>query len=110
MSKVELFSGLFSNFLEVNKDVEAIIISDADGLIIDGEKRSASAVAEQDCRLAVIFKPDLDEYIEKYPKNGIKILQGISEIAALRLRTMNEEYFSLHNELLKREVQNETGN
>ena len=78
--------------------------------LVDGEKRSASAVAEQDCRLAVIFKPDLDEYIEKYPRNGIKILQGIAEIAALRLRTMNEEYFSLHNEILKREVQNETGN
>jgi small GTP-binding protein len=39
MSKVELFSGLFKNFLEVNSQVEAIIISDADGFVIDGETR-----------------------------------------------------------------------
>ncbi|MBT8379192.1 MAG: cyclic nucleotide-binding domain-containing protein [Ignavibacteria bacterium] len=63
--------------------------------LVDGEKRSASAVAKTDTRLSVIFKPDLDEFIEKYPKKGIKILQGIAEIAAVRLRTLNEDYFSL---------------
>lgn len=63
--------------------------------LVDGEKRSASAVANADTRLSVIFKPDLDEFIEKYPKKGIKILQGIAEIAAVRLRILNEDYFSL---------------
>ena len=63
--------------------------------LVDGEKRSASAIANIDTRLSVIFKPDLDEFIEKYPKKGIKILQGIAEIAAVRLRTLNEDYFSL---------------
>jgi len=76
--------------------------------LVDGEKRSASALADTDCRLAVIFKPDLDEYIEKYPRNGIKILQGISQIAAVRLRTINEEYFSLHSKNLRRENQYES--
>jgi len=65
--------------------------------LIDGEKRSASAVAKTDCRLAVIFKPDLDEFIEAYPSKGIKILQGISQIVAFRLRKLNEDYFSLLN-------------
>jgi CRP-like cAMP-binding protein len=67
--------------------------------LVDGEKRSASSVANTDTRLSVIFKPDLDEFIEKYPKKGIKILKGIAEIAAVRLRTLNEDYFSLkiHN-------------
>ncbi len=66
--------------------------------MIDGEKRSASAIAETDTRLAVIFKPDIDEFIDKYPKKGIKILQGIAHIVAIRLRALNEEYFSLQNE------------
>ena len=63
--------------------------------LVDGEKRSASAIANTDTKLSVIFKPDLDEYIEKYPKKGLKILQGIAEITAIRLRTLNEDYFYL---------------
>jgi len=69
--------------------------------LVDGEKRSASAIANIDTRVSVIFKPDLDEFIEKYPKKGIKILQGIAQIAAVRLRTLNEDYFSLKTEIKK---------
>lgn len=65
--------------------------------LVDGEKRSASALAKTDVRLAVIFKPDLDEFIEKYPKTGIKMLQGIAHIIAVRLRHLNEDYFLLQN-------------
>lgn len=67
--------------------------------LVDGEKRSASAIAKTDCRLAVIFKPDLDEFIEIFPRRGIKILQGISQIVASRLRKLNEDYFDLQNKL-----------
>lgn len=67
--------------------------------LIDGEKRSASAIANTDARLAVIFKPDLDEYIDKLPRKGIKILQGISKIIATRLRKINEEHINLHANL-----------
>jgi CRP/FNR family transcriptional regulator, cyclic AMP receptor protein len=67
--------------------------------LIDGEKRSASAVSNSDTRLAVIFKPDLDEFIENYTKSGIKILRGISEIIATRLRKLNEDNFLLENKL-----------
>ena len=63
--------------------------------LVDGEKRSASAIAKTACKLSVIFKPDLDEFIEKYPRKGIKILTGISSIIALRLRKLNEDYFDL---------------
>jgi CRP/FNR family cyclic AMP-dependent transcriptional regulator len=73
--------------------------------LIDGEKRSASAVSSSDTRLAVIFKPDLDEFIENYPKSGIKILRGISEIIATRLRKLNEDNFNLQNKL---EIKTET--
>lgn len=65
--------------------------------LVDGEKRSASATAKTHVRLSVIFKPDLDQYIEKYPRKGIKILQGISHIVAVRLRKLNEDYFILQN-------------
>jgi len=39
INKKRLFSELFTNFLEINKEVEAIIVSDQDGLIISGECR-----------------------------------------------------------------------
>ena len=65
--------------------------------MVDGEKRSASAVAKTDVRAAVIFKPDLDEFIEKYPKKGIKILFGISKIIATRLRLLDADFFSLQS-------------
>ncbi len=63
--------------------------------LVDGEKRSASAIAKTESRLAVIFKPDLDEFIHTYPKKGVKILKGVSQIVAIRLRKLNEDYFDL---------------
>jgi CRP/FNR family transcriptional regulator, cyclic AMP receptor protein len=72
--------------------------------LVDGEKRSASAVAKSDCRLAVLFKPDLDEFIEKYPKKGIKILQGFSLIIISRLRELNEDYFHSQREINREKI------
>lgn len=66
--------------------------------LVDGEKRSASAIAKLDTRLGVIFKPDLDDFIEKFPKKGVKILQGIAHIIAERLRRLNEEHIALQSE------------
>ncbi len=84
-----------------NQDISLAVFGKGDFFgelaLVDGEKRSASAVAKSDARLAVIFKPDLDEFIEKFPKKGIKILRGISEIVALRLRKLNEEQILLHS-------------
>lgn len=62
--------------------------------LIDGEKRSASAIAKTDVKLSIIFKPDLDEFIEKFPKKGVKILQGISQVVALRLRKADKDLVS----------------
>jgi CRP-like cAMP-binding protein len=67
--------------------------------LIDEAKRPASAVSISDTHLAVIFKPDLDEFIENYPKSGIKILRGISEVITTRLRKLNEDNFNLQNKL-----------
>ena len=35
-----LFNELFNQFLKINEDVEAVIVSDKQGLVIAGEKRS----------------------------------------------------------------------
>jgi CRP/FNR family transcriptional regulator, cyclic AMP receptor protein len=63
--------------------------------LVDGERRTASALAKIDSKLAVIFKPDLDNFIERYPKKGIKILQGITLIITTRLRKLDEEFLNL---------------
>lgn len=69
--------------------------------LVDDEKRSASAIADSDVKLAVIFKPDLDEYISRFPKKGVKILQGISHVVAVRLRQLNEENINLQSSIKK---------
>lgn len=68
--------------------------------LIDGEKRSASAIAKTDLVAAAIFKPDLDEFIETYPKKGIKILRGINNLITQRLRKLNEDHIALHSKLI----------
>jgi small GTP-binding protein len=40
INRNKLFTELFTQFLEVNQDVEAVIVSDQQGLVIAGEKRS----------------------------------------------------------------------
>ncbi len=40
INRKRLFTELFNQFLEINKDVEAVIVSDQQGLVIAGEKRS----------------------------------------------------------------------
>ena len=65
--------------------------------LVDDEKRSASAIAESDVKLAVIFKPDMDEFITQSPKRAVKILKGISNVIAVRLRQLNEENVKLHS-------------
>ncbi len=60
--------------------------------LIDGAKRSASAIATMDSKLAVIFKPDLDEFIEKNPAKGVLIMRGLSQIIVTRLRNLNQEF------------------
>lgn len=64
--------------------------------LLDEEKRSASAIATKESQVAVIFRPDLDDFVESHPKEGIGILKGISQIVATRLRHLNQDYFALY--------------
>ncbi len=65
--------------------------------LLDEERRSASAIALKESQIAVIFKPDLDEFTEMHPHEGIHIVKGISQIVATRLRNLNQDYFALYN-------------
>jgi CRP/FNR family transcriptional regulator, cyclic AMP receptor protein len=69
--------------------------------LVDDEKRSASAIADSETKVAVIFKPDMDEFISRFPKRGVKILQGISHVLAVRLRQGNEENIRLQSIITK---------
>lgn len=69
--------------------------------LMDQDVRSASAIALADSKLGVLFKPDLDKFIEKFPKRGIKILRGLSEIVATRLRLLDNELFTMYSNSLK---------
>lgn len=63
--------------------------------MLDDQVRSASAIATKESNIAVIFKPDLDEFMANNPKVGNQILLGISKIIATRLRMVNKQYLEL---------------
>lgn len=64
--------------------------------LLDNAKRSASAIAKNNTTLTVLFKPDLDDFINRYPKIGVEILRGMAKILAARLRNVNQEYLALY--------------
>ncbi len=67
--------------------------------LLDDEMRSATAIAIEETEVIVIFKHVLDTFIQNNPKEGIKILKGISRIIAIRLRNLNQEYFQLFKQM-----------
>lgn len=71
--------------------------------LLDNDVRSASALAVKDSKLAVIFKPDLESFIDKFPKKGNRILKGLAQIIATRLRLLDDEFLSLYNTILTSE-------
>ncbi|MAZ49234.1 MAG: hypothetical protein CME65_11785 [Halobacteriovoraceae bacterium] len=58
-------------------------------------KRNATAISKGESRLLAIYKPDLEEMIERYPVVGAKFLQAISIIVAMRFNSVTEEIKTL---------------
>lgn len=58
-------------------------------------KRNASAISKGESRLLAIYKPDLEEMIERYPVVGAKFLQAISLIVSMRFNSVTEEIKTL---------------
>ncbi len=78
--------------------------------LLNDENRSASALAATDAKIAVIFKPDLDEFIDRFPQKGISILRGISQVLATRLKNMNEDFFNLYIKTYELNKEDKNGN
>lgn len=74
-------------------------------------KRNATAVSKGSSTLLTIYKPDIEELIERHPVIGAKFLQGISLIVAQRfnnvtieLRSVKEKLMEMENKLESPEV------
>jgi CRP/FNR family cyclic AMP-dependent transcriptional regulator len=53
---------------------------------IDGRRRSASAIALKNCRVAILTRSKFDEFIRKKPQSGLLILQNIVKVITDRAR------------------------
>lgn len=58
--------------------------------LVDDRKRLVSAAAVSDSRIAVIFRPDLDDFISRYPKKGVSILKALAVLLAEKVRNCED--------------------
>ncbi len=58
---------------------------------LDGDPRSADAVAFTDCELYVLSRLAFDKFAEEHKKLGLKLMEGIASVLASRLRYTNAE-------------------
>ena len=57
-------------------------------LIVD-EPRTADAIATEDSELIFFLRSDLEEWVQRSPKNGAQFMLNISRVLAARLRHTN---------------------
>jgi CRP-like cAMP-binding protein len=57
--------------------------------LLDESPRTASAYANETCRIIGFFRPDLLELIESNPRFGLKIVMRLSQMISVRLRHTN---------------------
>ncbi len=89
---------ILSGFLEVKKSTEfkgrqIVIAALKEGsfvgemsLINENEPRSATVAAREDSEVMLLNRKALDSITDNYPQIGIKILKGLNQILAVRLR------------------------
>lgn len=58
---------------------------------LDGEPRSANAVAQTDCELYVLSRREFDSFAVEHRKLGLQFMEGIASVLASRLRYTNAE-------------------
>jgi SulP family sulfate permease len=58
---------------------------------LDGEARSANAVAFADTELYVLSRRAFDKFAEEHKKLGLRLMEGIASVLASRLRYTNAE-------------------
>ena len=68
-------------------------------LVENNGRRSATAVAHEECILIGFFKPDLIEVTKRSPSTGVKILLRLGEVLGSRLRETTSKITELKKEL-----------
>lgn len=81
-------------------------------MIEENNIRNATAVTTKNTTLLTIYKPDLEELIERHPVVGAKLIQGLSTIVAKRfkaiavdLKVMKEKVKKLEEDARKEQIQ-----
>jgi CRP/FNR family cyclic AMP-dependent transcriptional regulator len=64
-------------------------------LVNENESRSATVEAAEDSELIVLTRGSLDALCEEHPPIGIKILKGLNQVLAVRLRKAVERLTSI---------------
>lgn len=84
-----------SHYLDKIGEEELVVLDNGECFgemaLIDGEPRSASAVAEVDTRLLVIKNDSFEQLINKDNRLAIKILNRFCRILSMRLRDANRQ-------------------
>jgi len=56
------------------------------------QERTADAFANGDTELIGFFRPDLEEWVDRSPKQGTRVLTQLGKVLAERLRASNERF------------------
>ena len=64
---------------------------------LDGDARSADAIAATDTELYVLSRKTFDKLAEEHKKVALKLLEGIASVLAARLRFANAEMRALES-------------
>ncbi|MEJ2634099.1 MAG: cyclic nucleotide-binding domain-containing protein [Calditrichia bacterium] len=68
--------------------------------LLDDSPRSATAIAESDCKMLGFFQPDLFGLIDRNPRLGVKIVSMLAKSIGDRLKAANEENQEMRNQLM----------
>lgn len=68
-------------------------------LLEQQSKRNASAISKGSSTLLCIYKPDLEEMIERHPVIGAKFLQAIALIVAMRFNSVTLELRNMKDKI-----------
>lgn len=93
---------ILSGILEVKKQTEfkgrqVIIASHREGSCVgemalanENKPRSATVAASENSELIILSRDSLDSLIDQFPSTGAKILKGLNQVLAIRLRKAAE--------------------
>ena len=67
--------------------------------LLDDAPRSATAEAAELSQIIAFFRPDLFDLLNRKPKTGIKIITGVANVIATRLRAQNNLFQQLQEQV-----------